>query len=1339
MTCAVQGRHAADFIIDRFLAYARVQQEGSHRCWHLHVNALMAQGGTAGCALAGVLLALLAAQGSGQVEAEGPVLGDGVAEVAGLEPYADVVLVVGGHEYQWVQLQEDYQDDYSTSVPESDRAPSMAPGEDHTGGFYPTEPAMSARVPDLGYMDPGEWAPQEDIYVRGTDGLPAHKVVSQGSSSVVITRHNGPVQVRCGGIRCTLTPQASQQRYLLALDGAKVEFANVTFRGWAAPGGGAIVLYDSTATFTEVAFIGNTATDGYLGGAIAVINSTAEFNNCTFENNTALMTATPASNVSEVSASRSLGELLRSIRNGSPGAEVSQLSGGFGGAIAAVGHSVVLLSGCSMLSNEATAGGAIFQSGGRMTLKDTRLSGNTASVEGGALYAPKAESLRLLGCRLSRNRALAGCGGALSLRAGRLALHLCTLQANSASLCGGSVAMWGAASAQMSGTRFNASYATVGGALYLSAGAAAHVSTSSVTAASALLFGGGVAIDGNSSLVLVGTALSGSRSNVGGGHVVMHAGATLRAVDSSFAEGSIHPQAVAPRNGSELGHWAAAEPLLCAGGALLLEGGAKAWCSGCVLSGNSASGRGGAVCSAGSFFAAQDSHFKPSFSSPYAGSGLVVATGASAFTTVANSTITVDAGRPAFIADSSNLRANHTTEAVVVTGNGNATIVDAVYSTADKAMPHQLGVTLESSAGGVYMKGQSSNLRYSGPGGSNKSTLPCSPFTCEAQPAPDGECVNNQLDDLGALLPGDGHSHSLCQAATTLNATFALAAPPEATCPAGLPANCSANQLMRRDTCFAAFDCGPVSPKLEIGPILPESPTMSFLMGIGITLGIVLVIISALVYVAARKKWIRLPRFKGSSNAKAPASTGSDTPSDNDSPRQRSPLKSSPDSDEYISLRASPNKMKEVVVHRPEEEAPPGGAAVPGSAHATLHSETFVALPGFAGHADPGLSATIDMDVDFDADIRPHLQHGSFIGRGGFGEVYKIQWKGAEVAVKVFPPGFCGPSDDQYASYLKELEMMQQIQQAPQIARILGASTRKPHMALLYEFIPGGSLADRIYKSDAPMSYKEILKAGYDIAVGLSHLHPHVIHRDLKPANVMVGGDGMCKLIDFGLSRGKDPYVSYISTEAGGTPNYMAPEMFNGARFNERVDIYSLGMVLYECLTCSMPWADFTNMAQMVFQVSIQMNRPEIPAGTPRPLARLIRRCWADDAQKRPSALDVAQELHLMMSDNIGGDALPPGSGPGSARPGSSTATSSAASADSAERKDRTQAVLMAAAAAGPEAAQAIRSTIEEAGYSGLITSMQGGPLSLPLALHEKRLSASQVVLASRPMQLAAP
>merc|ERR550532_1152562 len=104
-------------------------------------------------------------------------------------------------------------------------------------------------------------------------------------------------------------------------------------------------------------------------------------------------------------------------------------------------------------------------------------------------------------------------------------------------------------------------------------------------------------------------------------------------------------------------------------------------------------------------------------------------------------------------------------------------------------------------------------------------------------------------------------------------------------------------------------------------------------------------------------------------------------------------------------------------------------------------------------------------------------------------------------------------------------------------------------MALVYELVPNGSLSQRIHHG-LPMSYVEIMQVGYDIAVGLSHMHPTVVHRDLKPANILIGADGTAKLIDFGLSRGKDPYVSYISTEAGGTPNYMPPEMFNGSHID---------------------------------------------------------------------------------------------------------------------------------------------------------------------------------------------
>lgn len=251
----------------------------------------------------------------------------------------------------------------------------------------------------------------------------------------------------------------------------------------------------------------------------------------------------------------------------------------------------------------------------------------------------------------------------------------------------------------------------------------------------------------------------------------------------------------------------------------------------------------------------------------------------------------------------------------------------------------------------------------------------------------------------------------------------------------------------------------------------------------------------------------------------------------------------------------------------------------------------------------------------------------------------------------------------------QELELVARFQDIPQIVSIWGACVRPPNMALVYELVEGGSLAQRIHHGPK-MTYPEILKvrlavpstpprfplplrsicplpgflcksapsispvalsvafasylskrhaaaslasrrlcsfphatacpsqAGFDIALGLSRLHPTVVHRDLKPGNILVGNDGTCKLTDFGLSRGKDPYASYISTEAGGTPNYMPPEMFDGSRFDEKVDIYSLGLVLCECITGSLPWAS-CNMAQVIFQISIQvgsMHGPSLPA-----------------------------------------------------------------------------------------------------------------------------------------------
>ncbi|GFR42064.1 hypothetical protein Agub_g2883, partial [Astrephomene gubernaculifera] len=217
------------------------------------------------------------------------------------------------------------------------------------------------------------------------------------------------------------------------------------------------------------------------------------------------------------------------------------------------------------------------------------------------------------------------------------------------------------------------------------------------------------------------------------------------------------------------------------------------------------------------------------------------------------------------------------------------------------------------------------------------------------------------------------------------------------------------------------------------------------------------------------------------------------------------------------------------------------------------------------------------------------------------------------------------------------------------------------------ELCEGGNLGGRIHNPHMRrLDYLEVLQLSRDVAEGLAHLHRFgVLHRDLKPGNVLLDNKGRAKIADFGISRLRDPYRSFVNvTQQGGTPNYMAPELFNGTRVDERADLYSLGCIMYEALTRRVP---FDNLAKgnapggagaaaaaaaggagadagggglpmgglfaIILAVAIQGRRPTLPEWVPKGLADLIRGCWAEDPRARPTAAQALARLDALIAE----------------------------------------------------------------------------------------------------------
>ncbi|KAG9451981.1 hypothetical protein H6P81_004885 [Aristolochia fimbriata] len=250
---------------------------------------------------------------------------------------------------------------------------------------------------------------------------------------------------------------------------------------------------------------------------------------------------------------------------------------------------------------------------------------------------------------------------------------------------------------------------------------------------------------------------------------------------------------------------------------------------------------------------------------------------------------------------------------------------------------------------------------------------------------------------------------------------------------------------------------------------------------------------------------------------------------------------------------------------------------------------------------------------------------GERIGLGSYGEVYHADWNGTEVAVKKFlDQDFSGDALDEFRS---EVRIMRRLRH-PNVVLFMGAVTRPPNLSIVTEFLPRGSLYRLLHRPNCQIDEKRRIKMALDVAKGMNCLHssiPTIVHRDLKSPNLLVDKNWNVKVCDFGLSRLKhNTFLSSKST--AGTPEWMAPEVLRNEPSNEKCDVYSFGVILWELATLRMPWSGMNPM-QVVGAVGFQNRRLDISKEVDPLVARIIWECWQTDPNLRPSFAQLTTAL----------------------------------------------------------------------------------------------------------------
>ncbi|KAJ9552206.1 hypothetical protein OSB04_016251 [Centaurea solstitialis] len=275
------------------------------------------------------------------------------------------------------------------------------------------------------------------------------------------------------------------------------------------------------------------------------------------------------------------------------------------------------------------------------------------------------------------------------------------------------------------------------------------------------------------------------------------------------------------------------------------------------------------------------------------------------------------------------------------------------------------------------------------------------------------------------------------------------------------------------------------------------------------------------------------------------------------------------------------------------------------------------------------------------------------VGRGGFGKVYKGSIKDGSNTVVVAIKISNSMSNQGVVEFQAEVEMLSKIRHC-NLVSLIGYSYEGKEMALVYEYMPQGTLEDHLYKDGSRLSWLQLLKICKGAARGLDYLHTGtgtqhgIIHRDVKSSNVLLDEKFAAKISDFGIAKigPTNQTRTHVSTLVKGTFGYLDPHYVYTGNLTTKSDVYSFGVLLLEVL-CGRPAVDITldedqmglaPWAQDCIKKGKLNNiidsrlRGQISSNCLKDFARIACRCLDNKPNQRPIMAEIIGKLDVILS-----------------------------------------------------------------------------------------------------------